>query len=286
MKIAVVGGGFSGTALAYFLCRQEAEVTLFDEGSGASQIAAGLLHTRPGKDRRLAERGEEGMKATSQLLEVAGWPAREGIIRDGGLVEGYTVFCSTYLEQLKKQLELSKRLEDFDRVVYCIGYNIHRLGYDLPLRFVKGQVLRCRLKVPLPHSLIGDGYVAISETEGECFVGSTYEHDFRSVEPDIEEAKRLILPKVRSFFPSISEEDVIDCASGVRVANRHHYRPIAKEVEPGVYVMTAMGSRGLLYHALYAKELAHEIYLSRDRRIDGNPRCRLPLSCLSIGPSL
>ncbi|MBP9842052.1 MAG: FAD-dependent oxidoreductase [Simkaniaceae bacterium] len=284
MKIAIVGGGFAGTALAYFL--QDEEVSLFEQGTGASHIAAGLLHTRPGKDRRLSERGEEGMKATEELLEVAGWPVAEGIIRDGVLVEGYTVFCATYLKRLKEQIKLSTHQENFDRVIYCLGYGVQELGYDLPLRFVKGQVLRCRLNIPLPHSIIGDGYVAISEQAGECFVGSTYEHNFTSVEKDIQEAKRLILPRTHTFFPSISEEDVIDCASGVRVVNRHHYRPLVQEVEPGIYVMTAMGSRGLLYHALYAKELAHEIYLSRHRGLDGHPRRRLPLSGLSVGPSL
>ena len=282
MKIAIVGGGFSGMALAYFL--QDHEVTLFERGPGASHIAAGLLHTRPGKDRRLSERAEEGMLATLELLKVAGSPISEGIIRDGVLVEGYTVFCGTYLKQLKAKIEFSSCEEGFDRVIYAMGYGVHELGYDLPLRYIKGQVLRCHLKVDLPCSLIGDGYVAVSETEGECFVGSTYEHGFKSIEPDIEEAKRLILGRTHSFFPSISDEDVIDCAAGVRVANRHHYRPIVKEVESGIYVMTGMGSRGLLYHALYAKELANEIHLSRHRGLDGNPRRRLPLFGLPVRP--
>lgn len=284
MKIAIVGGGFSGMALAYFL--QDHEVTLFEKGPGASHIAAGLLHTRPGKDRRLSERGEEGMKASLELLKVAGWPVREGLIRDGVLVEGYTVFCATYLKNLKAQIQFAHHEEDFDRVVYCVGYEVRRLGFDLPLRFVKGQILRCRLHEPLPYSLIGDGYLALSEDPHECFIGSTYEHDFMSEKEDFEEAKRLIFPKALSFLPSILESDVMSCAAQVRVANKHHYRPLVKEVEPGVYVMTGMGSRGLLYHALYAKELAHEIHLSGDRGLDGNPRRRLPLSCMSIGSPL
>lgn len=51
MNIAIIGAGFSGLALAYFLLQSSAHVTLFDAvgiGGGASGIATGLLHPYPG----------------------------------------------------------------------------------------------------------------------------------------------------------------------------------------------------------------------------------------------
>lgn len=274
MKVAIVGGGFVGVALAYYL--KEEDVTLFDGGSGASHIAAGLLHDSPGKNRLKSERADAAMNAAEELLEVAGWPCLGGLIRDGKEVHGYTVFGKRYLQALKKKSrvkvvqETVHLPEGFDVVVLAAGYGIKEYGYDLPLRYIKGQVLRCRGRRLPKTSVIGNGYLALSHTPGECYLGSTYEHDFDTPEPDIEEAKRVILPRIATFYPECDTLEIIESLSGVRVANKHHYRPIVKEVDHNVFVMTGFGSRGLLYHALYAKELRDALYLPRQRRINGS----------------
>lgn len=267
MQIAIVGGGFAGMALAYYL--REEDVTVFDTKRGASQIAAGLLHDSPGKNRLKSERADEAMKEAKALLKIAAWPCQKGLIRDGKKVDGYTVFGAKYLDALKKLSgakivqEKVKIPKGFDVVVLACGYGIREYAFDLPLRFVKGQVLRCRGKSLPEMSEIGNGYVALSDQPGECFLGSTYEHDFKSAEPDLEEAKRVILPRVRTFYPECDTLEIIESLSAVRVVNKHHYRPIVKQLDDKTYVMTGFGSRGLLYHALYAKELKDALYLLR-----------------------
>ncbi|MCH9614077.1 MAG: tRNA 5-methylaminomethyl-2-thiouridine biosynthesis bifunctional protein MnmC [Chlamydiia bacterium] len=277
MQIAIVGGGFAGMALAYFM--REEDVTVFDTGDGASQIAAGLLHDSPGKNRLKSERADEAMREAEALLEIAGWPCQKGLIRDGEKVHGYTVFGRRYLDALKElsgaKIEHEKVSipDGFDAVVLACGYGIKEYAFDLPLRYIKGQVLRCRGENLPQMSEIGSGYVSLSDTPGECFLGSTYEHSFEDAKPDLEEAKRVILPRVRTFYPECDTLEIIESLSAVRVANKHHYRPIVKQLDNKTFVMTGFGSRGLLYHALYAKELKDALYLPGQRGINGCADC-------------
>ena len=66
MKVAVIGAGFCGLAVVWNLLNQlfqpNLEVTLFDKtaiGSGASGVAAGLLHPYAGAHAKLNWRGKE-----------------------------------------------------------------------------------------------------------------------------------------------------------------------------------------------------------------------------------
>ena len=77
LKVAIIGAGFCGLAVAWELLNLTAfniEVTLFDAegiGGGASGIAAGLLHPFAGAHAKLNWKGFEGMAAAEELLAVA-----------------------------------------------------------------------------------------------------------------------------------------------------------------------------------------------------------------------
>jgi glycine/D-amino acid oxidase-like deaminating enzyme len=49
---------------------------------------------------------------------------------------------------------------------------------------------------------------------------------------------------------------VLDCKAGIRVTNPAHYFPILYQISSRVVLITALGSRGLLYHALMAHRAA------------------------------
>ena len=49
------------------------------------------------------------------------------------------------------------------------------------------------------------------------------------------------------------------CKAALRVIAKGHYFPIASRLKQGLWVLTAMGSRGLLYHGLLGKALAEAI---------------------------
>ena len=182
---------------------------------------------------------------------------------------GITVHAASYLSKLwkicenlgaklvLKQVSL-KNLEDFDQVVLATGGGVKAFNLGLDLKLNKGQILVCQKPKywTQESSLIGKGYLALSEKEDECYLGSTYEHDFITPDPCLGTATHLILKQIGQFIPSYSSFHVRDCLAEIRVANRKGYRPIVQEVKPGVFVMTAMGSRGLLYHSYLGRILA------------------------------
>lgn len=61
--------------------------------------------------------------------------------------------------------------------------------------------------------------------------------------------------------------EVIDCKAALRVVPKGHYFPIAGRVKDNLWVLTGMGSRGLLYHAYLGKFLAEAILTGDDCEI-------------------
>lgn len=283
-RVAVIGAGFAGLAAAYYLSKKF-QVTVFDQkgiGGGASGISSGLLHPYPGEKGRLSWHAEEALKLSKELIDLAeeaeGRPVaqREGILRLGPILNpgpdviemgpekfliasGMTVFPAPYLSGLWKlcerrgsELKIEKiesldALKGYHAVVLTAGAGIrsfqeHR---ELKINFVKGQILTCALGEPLERSISSKVYTAVTEKALECHVGATYEREVIDDIPDQEKAIKLLSPTL----------PVLDCRAGIRVTNPAHYFPIMQQIGPSHYVITALGSRGLLYHVLMASRL-------------------------------
>lgn len=193
---------------------------------------------------------------------------------------GITVHSSLYLQGLWKACEslgaqfvkkelYSDEMEEFDQIVIAAGSGIQKFTEcaSLPIAFTKGQVLVCSL----PHhlrdiesSLIGKGYLALSDNKDICYLGSTYERNYLTTEPCLGTATELIFSQMSQFIPCYSSFKVLGCLSDIRVINRKSYRPILGKLNTKLWVMTAMGSRGLLYHGYLGKKLC-------DALLDDNP---------------
>jgi len=98
MKIAIIGAGFCGLGLAYYLSQNSKhKITLVDQlgiGGGASGIAAGLLHPYVGFKGRLNWRGHEALEETKKLLQYSN-QNRLGIIRIPQSEEQWSLFQET-----------------------------------------------------------------------------------------------------------------------------------------------------------------------------------------------
>lgn len=290
-RIVVVGAGFAGLAAAYFLS-EYFQVTIFDQkgiGGGASGASSGLLHPYPGEKGRRSWHADEAMAATRQLLKVAeddlgqlvanyngilrlgeclGWNAKDGedvecLGEQKYLIKsGITVFPELYLQGLWQACQkrgvgliiqkISSLAElDYDQIVLTVGAGIRDFSEarNLKINFVKGQVLTCTLDQPLERSISSKRYIAMTSSPEICHLGATYERDFTTDEPCLEIAVSLLKP----------ETTVLDCRAGIRVTNPAHYFPILEKLNPTTWVITALGSRGLLYHAYMAQQLCKKM---------------------------
>ncbi|MFI0434670.1 MAG: NAD(P)/FAD-dependent oxidoreductase [Parachlamydiaceae bacterium] len=325
MKIAVIGAGFSGLAIAWHLLnsiKPQPNVHLFDSkpiGKGTSGIAAGLLHPFAGAHAKLNWRGHEGVKATKELIEVASEALQhrvttkeEGILRlalnDAQILDfqkcaeqfphdvewlnpalcqqkapgcayvpglwikkGMVIHSPLYLQGLWKACERKgaifeiktihslKELDHFNLTIMATGAETLQLPElaSLPLTLVKGQVLEFswpRNRAPLSCALNSRVYLLMTQSKTSCLVGATFEKGFNKASIDLEVAQRELLSKALELYPPLKEASIMNCYAGIRVVTPQH-SPLMQRIGSNQWVLTGMGSKGLLYHALFAKEL-------------------------------
>jgi glycine/D-amino acid oxidase-like deaminating enzyme len=325
MKIAIIGAGFCGLAAAWYLLNhpeKKYEVTLFDSGgigSGASGIAAGLLHPYVGASAKLNWKGKQGFEAACQLLEISSLAIGQSVVaNDKGILRlalnekqirdfqnsnaledphvewlepkkcqsmisgcppspglwiknGISVYAQIYLQGLwmacqqkgalfqKKHISSLSELQEYSISISTAGAATKQIAEldQIPLKTVKGQVLELEWPASLPTlpcALISQAYMVMKQDQKSCLVGSTYEKNFSDAEADMETAKTLILPKAVAMIPALKNAKIIDCYAGLR-AVAHNHLPLLKQINPKHWVLTGMGSKGLLYHALFAQEL-------------------------------
>lgn len=285
MKVAVIGAGLAGLGASYFLLDKGHEVTIFDAGGGASRVCSGLMHPYPGLSARRSFAAEEALELSLKLMdEVGGVAMRDGILRSAqneeqearlksyGDVEhlgeklyliksGVTVDCNRYLDGLKeicikrgalyKQQRLNDLPDGFDQLVIAAGYGIMDFAEcnQLKVEFLKGQLLSIEGESPYPKSYIAKGYIA--KRAGGFEVGSTYERGFTSIEPNLEVA----LTKLPQLV-NLNNYSQISCKAGVRVCPIGSYLPLVSRLSDRLVVFTGLGSRGLLYHSYFGKQVA------------------------------
>ncbi len=281
-RVAVVGAGYAGLAVVWHLLQKQFDVTVFDEGNGASHASTGLLHPFPGKKATLSWRANEGMQTALALLKVASQERavfeQSGIMRFatteeqkeifGGsslwMPEGVTVYSRLYLQELKKvcgkahfksmRVQNLEELQGFDAIILATGAETLKFC-DLPLKTTIGQSLLCKWPNKLPYSLLGEGHITPTEDPHFCQVGSTYEH---TSQPTPQKALDL-LKKVALFYPPAIDFEIVEVRAGVRIAPKVGYLPLIQKISAKTWVFTGLGSRGLLYHALLAKDLVDQI---------------------------
>ena len=172
-------------------------------------------------------------------------------------------FCKKYNATLICQKIISlKELHNFDHIVLAMGSGIEKFDVidNYSLDFVKGQILYSNIKsiCHIPMSCIAKGYIA-QVPNSNIHLGSTYEHNFTQTDFSLEEAQENIIGKLIPYFPWVEEVPICGGHAAVRVCNKRHYFPVFDKISPRLSLMTAMGSRGLLYHAIMGLRGAEQI---------------------------
>lgn len=322
MKIAILGAGFAGLAIAWNLA-QKHSVTLFDPHIGqASSVAAGLLHTYVGLHAKYNLYGLEGYEEALKLLKIASKTLNQPVYVSSGLLRpaisdsqkldfqicadkhadvewltseqvqksvpgicnypgiliksAITVYPDLYLRGLssacilngmhieKEAITALRELDDFDTIIIAAG--AQTLSFpgceSFRLSLIKGQIVELAWPAnlpPLPLPLSSQAYIVMNRDHKSCIIGSTYERGFTSDGPDLSIALDEILPKAASIIPDLASAKVLGARAGVRVSAPDHM-PLIKQISSKIWIFTGLGSKGLLYHALYAKRLADLIH--------------------------
>lgn len=214
----------------------------------------------------------------TQWLDISACQALvPGCIEAPGLwiKQGMTIYTSAYLQglwqaclqqgvQFKQCLIKSlKETEHFDYTIATAGAESLQLPElaTLPVHMVKGQILEFAWPShwkPLACALNSHVYILMTENHASCLVGATYEKGFQQGEVDLERAQQEILPKAFELFPALKQTTLRKGYAGMRAVAPQH-RPLLLRLSPSQWVLTGMGSKGLLYHALFAKELVNQL---------------------------
>jgi glycine/D-amino acid oxidase-like deaminating enzyme len=187
---------------------------------------------------------------------------------------GIAVYSVFYLKGLYKactgkglvffqeKIDCSDQLSEYDASVFAIGAGIFSFAErdKGALSKVRGQALLCKWTLPpLEHPLLGKGHVVPLPGGKVVHVGATYERNSEEIAPCMKTALSLLKPQVEKLLPDWKEIVPIDCKAGIRVVRPGHATPWMYPIGEKKWVLTAMGSRGLLYHAYYAKMLIENI---------------------------
>jgi tRNA 5-methylaminomethyl-2-thiouridine biosynthesis bifunctional protein len=242
-----------------------------------------------------ADGPNESWHASAAQLRAAGlpagvaalWHARGGWVRPARLVDawlaqpGIRVETGRPVARIERSTPANscwalrdaegKLLAEADRIVIAAGFESHALAPDFPLQPVRGQVAWGRMgeDLRLPDMpLNGDGHLIahVPDPDGALWLtGATFDRDSSDASPraadtesNRERLARLHPPTAVQLAPAFAHGEVHAWA-GVRCASADR-RPLLGPLDPaapeGVWLCTAMGSRGLTFAALCAELLA------------------------------
>lgn len=164
---------------------------------------------------------------------------------------------------IQKKIDCLDSLTQYDQIVLAVGAEMHAFSELKNLGFtpIKGQVLELAWPTDLPalpFPLNSHAYLLMNPHGRSCLAGATFERHFTSPEPDLAQALNDIMPKVAALIPRLKNAPPLSCRAGMRASTAGHL-PLLKQMTEKIWILGGMGSKGLLYHALYARKLAESI---------------------------
>jgi glycine/D-amino acid oxidase-like deaminating enzyme len=154
-------------------------------------------------------------------------------------------------------------LEKYDNIVIASGAaaNQYPETKNYHLNLLKGQILDLEWPASLPFLRIpinSQVYIVMDSGQRTCRVGATFERHFLNMQPDVETAAKELLPKAVMMIPDLANSKIVGCQSGIRCTAAER-KPLLAQVSDKCWILTAMGSKGLLLHSLFGKELADKM---------------------------
>ena len=153
---------------------------------------------------------------------------------------------------------------DADAVVVANGVDAPALWPSLPIRPVKGEVLRLRWRtgcMPLPQRVIrarvhGSQVYLVPRADGVVVGATQYEHG-RDTAPAVTGVREL-LDDACAVMPALGEYEFVECAAGLRPMTPDNL-PIVGRVDDRVLVAVGHGRSGFLLAPWTAEKIVAEL---------------------------
>ncbi|MCH1429528.1 MAG: FAD-dependent oxidoreductase [Chlamydiales bacterium] len=197
----------------------------------------------------------------------------------------YCLDSMAYLQSLKSCIEKSqgysfiqKKLDNLDEVkdydFIFVAAGAGSLSFIPPaikekykLHLVKGQVLEYQAEnLPFSQPLVSSKYLIPNKSNQRLILGATFEKSFTSSSPEQTQALNELKEKGEEVFPKLKELIITKQKSALRLCSGKH-KPLWGSLDERVFYLTSLGSKGLLYHALLAKELVSAFVLKQSPKI-------------------
>lgn len=185
------------------------------------------------------------------------------IVHSGDYLAGLYAACKEKGARLiLKKIDSTSDLEAYDAFVIAIGAGIFSFKElsSLVLSKVRGQTLLCKWPFkPLKSALLGKGHIVPQREKEIVHLGATYERGIHDEIGCMETALKTLKPQASALYPGWEEIEALECKAGFRVVRPAYAVPWIYKIKENGFALTAMGSRGLLYHAYFAKMLVETV---------------------------
>lgn len=201
-----------------------------------------------------------------QLAQAPGlWIPQAYQIDTRGYLNGLWQACEQLgAELICQRVEHWKELDSFDYVIATMGADSLAFPelHKLPAKRNKGQIVGFSTLpglTQLPFALNSHAYLVSALNSSLFWAGATYEHDEPlDTVPHLSYAWELLRSRLEPMLPLLKEAVPQECLAGWRLSTRD-YRPLIQRLDQRRWILTGFGSKGLLYHALYARQLVKRL---------------------------
>jgi glycine oxidase len=153
---------------------------------------------------------------------------------------------------------------DADNVVLANGIDAPTLWPGLPIRPVKGEVLRLRWRrgcMPVPQRVIrarvhGRQVYLVPRADGVVVGATQYEHG-RDTAPSVAGVREL-LDDACEVVPALGEYELVECAAGLRPVTPDNM-PLVGRLDDRTLVAAGHGRSGFLLAPWTAEQIAAEL---------------------------
>mgnify|MGYP006278564067 FL=1 len=148
-----------------------------------------------------------------------------------------------------------------DRIVLAAGAwsaSLEGLPRPLPVRPIRGQMLRLLPPEPLPWTLVcdHDGRYLVPRVNGSILVGSTME-DVGFQEAVTEEGRELLARAAAELIPKLEEGRIVESWAGLRPISADNLPILGPDPElEGLFYATGHGRNGVLFAPLVGRAVA------------------------------